>query len=87
MSARLGDRKAQVLADSMRLVCGTMLDSLALAGVRADSVRSACLRGDTAGVSAFLQIDTLLLRDSLADTMQVRLRGGAARDTFLLRLK
>lgn len=83
--ARLDSLKAQVLADSMRLVCGTMLDSLALAGIRADSVRSACLRGDTASVSAFLQIDTLLLQDSLADTLRSRRR--AIRDTFLLRLK
>ena len=58
----------QLLArtDSVRLRCGSLLDSLTLRGIRADSVRAACLRSDSAGVTRFLGIDTLKLRDSAA---------------------
>ncbi|NJD10201.1 MAG: tetratricopeptide repeat protein [Gemmatimonadetes bacterium] len=52
--------------DSMRLRCGSLLDSLTLHGIRADSVRAACLRSDSAGITRFLAIDTLQLRDSVA---------------------
>lgn len=83
--ARLDSLKARVLADSLRLVCGTLLDSLALAGVRADSVRSACLRGDTARVGLVLRMDTLLLRDTVRDTMRARIRRRAGQDTSFLR--
>jgi len=81
--ARLDSLAERVRSDSLRLVCGTMMDSLALGGVRADSVRSACLRGDTARVSAVLRMDTLLLRDTAGlDTMRAGRRGRVVRDTF-----
>ncbi|HSJ14081.1 MAG TPA: hypothetical protein VK939_06690 [Longimicrobiales bacterium] len=52
--------------DSMRVSCGGLLDSLAVRGIRADSVRAACLRSDTALVVRFLTIDSLELRDTTA---------------------
>jgi hypothetical protein len=74
--ARLDSLAARVRADSLRLVCGTMMDSLALVGVRADSVRVACLRGDTTRVNEVLRMDTLLLRDTMrVDTMFVDTMG------------
>jgi hypothetical protein len=80
--ARLDSLKARVRADSLRLACGTLLDSLAIAGIRADSVRSACLRGDSARVGLVLRMDTLLLRDTTGrDTMRARIRR-VVRDTF-----
>ncbi len=87
--ARLDSLAARVRADSLRLVCGSLMDSLALAGVRADSVRSACMRGDTARMGAVLRMDTLLLRDTAGldtmraglDTMRAGRRGRLVRDT------
>jgi hypothetical protein len=61
--------------DSTRVTCGVMLDSLAVRGIRADSVRSACLRGDRDRVALLLKIDTLTLRDTLkakTDTTRIR---------------
>jgi hypothetical protein len=43
-----------------------MIDSLSIAGIRADSTRIACLRGDTARVRFVLNVDTALLRDTTA---------------------
>jgi hypothetical protein len=71
--ATLDSLKLAAIADSMRLICGQMLDSLAVTGIRADSVRAACVRTDSALVQRFLAIDTLLLRDSTMigiDTLQ-----------------
>jgi len=51
-------------ADSTRIACGLTVDSLGVGGIRADSVRSACLRSDTERMQMLLTIDTLLLRDS-----------------------
>ena len=62
--ATLDSLKLAAIADSMRLFCGQMLDSLAVTGIRADSVRAACVRTDSALVQRFLAIDTLLLRES-----------------------
>src|SRR5690606_5281631 len=50
--------------DSARIACGMLLDSLDVAGIRADSTRTACLRGDTARVRFVLGVDTVLLRDT-----------------------
>jgi hypothetical protein len=65
--------------DSLRIACGIMIDSLALRGIRADSVRAACQRGDKPRVTLLLKADTLLLRDStkvkadsLARTRRIR---------------
>ncbi|HUF51869.1 MAG TPA: hypothetical protein VMN60_13665 [Longimicrobiales bacterium] len=52
--------------DSLRITCGTFVDSLQLVGIRADSVRSACLRGDSARVAWVLKVDTTALRDTVA---------------------
>jgi hypothetical protein len=49
-------------SDSMRISCGALIDTLAIAGIRADSTRSACLRGDTARVRVVLAADTVSLR-------------------------
>jgi tetratricopeptide (TPR) repeat protein len=75
--ARLDSLKAAALADSVRLACGEMIDSLAIRGIRADSVRSACIRRDAARIRILLEIDTLLLRDTTrADSLAGRRRGG-----------
>lgn len=50
--------------DSTRVSCGILVDSLAVAGIRADSIRAACMRFDRARIGALLRMDTLLLRDS-----------------------
>ena len=50
--------------DSVRIACGVLIDSLSVSGVRADSTRTACLRGDTARVRFVLEADTVLLRDT-----------------------
>ena len=50
--------------DSTRISCGIMIDSLAIAGIRADSVRAACLRHERDRIATLLKVDTLLLRDS-----------------------
>ncbi|MEX2282015.1 MAG: hypothetical protein WEE89_05990, partial [Gemmatimonadota bacterium] len=71
-------------ADSTRAACGVMLDSLGVRGIRADSMRMACLRGDHARVTALVKIDTLLLRDSTkakVDTLNRSFR----RDTIATR--
>ncbi|HSK21187.1 MAG TPA: hypothetical protein VK912_18680 [Longimicrobiales bacterium] len=50
--------------DSVRIACGVLIDSLSVSGIRADSTRTACLRGDTARVRFVLGADTVLLRDT-----------------------
>lgn len=68
--------------DSVRIACGVLIDSLSVGGIRADSTRTACLRGDTARVRFVLGVDTVLLRDTTAaDSLPGR--GGAAPDTLL----
>ncbi|MGH7448276.1 MAG: hypothetical protein ACRELT_11985, partial [Longimicrobiales bacterium] len=59
------------------------IDSLSIAGIRADSTRTACLRGDSARVRFVIDVDTALLRDT-ADRMDPRetSRGRAAPDTL-----
>ncbi|HEX6639702.1 MAG TPA: hypothetical protein VF215_01245, partial [Thermoanaerobaculia bacterium] len=51
-------------ADSLSLFCGSLADSLGLAGIRRDSVGAACLREDVALVDSFLRVDSAALRDS-----------------------
>lgn len=66
---------AAARTDTLRIACGTMLDTLALKGVRADSVRGACMRRDTALVAAYLKVDTATwLPGYVADSTQIRLR-------------
>jgi hypothetical protein len=84
----LDSTRAAARSDSVRIACGTLLDSLRLTGIRSDSTRSACLRGDSARVAFVLTADTLLLRDTTraGDPRTIRrLPGQAAPDTFDLR--
>ena len=65
-------------------MCGVMLDSLGVRGIRADSMRAACLRGDRTRVSALIRIDTLLLRDTTKARLD-SLNRTVRRDTFATR--
>ena len=80
-SADVRITRAVTVLDSLRLLartdsftvrCGTMLDSLALRGIRADSVRVACMRADTALVTRYLAIDSMKLRPGVADSARAR---------------
>jgi len=63
---RLDSLRAAARADSLRTGCIAWLDSLAIAGIRADSMLAACVRADSARMDSILTIDTmLLLPDSL----------------------
>jgi hypothetical protein len=62
----LDSARSSARMDSVRIVCGTFIDSLSLKGIRADSVRSACLRGDSTRVKWVLKVDTTALRDTVA---------------------
>jgi hypothetical protein len=78
--AMIDSLRTRERADSMRAHCALLIDSLVIAGIRADSVTSACMRGDVARVDSVLRMDTLLLRDS-AD-IDPRRRGRAVIDTL-----
>jgi hypothetical protein len=56
--AVLDSLTAAARSDTLRLSCGMMLDTLALKGVRADSVRVACMRSDTTNLALYLKVDT-----------------------------
>ncbi|MGH7465531.1 MAG: hypothetical protein ACREK1_10180, partial [Longimicrobiales bacterium] len=81
--AVLDSTRSAAVNDSIRIACGTLIDSLSIAGIRADSTRTACLRGDSARVRFVIDVDTALLRDT-ADRMDPRetSRGRAAPDTL-----
>ena len=64
-AAAIDSIRAVAIADSMTVVCGSFVDSLAIIGIRADSARAACVRGDSARVAVVLAIDTIQLMDSL----------------------
>lgn len=74
----LDSTRAAARSDSVRIVCGALVDSLRIAGVRADSTRTACLRGDSARVAFVLTADTILLLDAAA---RVDSLGRVVRDT------
>ena len=78
----LDSTRAAARNDSVRIACGMLLDSLAVAGIRADSTRSACLRGDTVRVRFVLGVDTVLLRDTIQNADPAVRPGGAAPDTI-----
>jgi hypothetical protein len=65
----------------MRTRCALLVDGLVIAGIRADSVQAACVRGDAARVDSVLRMDTLLLRDTSGLDERRRLR--ALIDTLL----
>jgi len=77
--AMLDSLRRQAVQDSLTASCGALVDSLALKGIRADSVRAACSRADSASLGRFLTVDTLTLRDSAATTGA---RPGQVRDTL-----
>lgn len=59
--------------DTLRVACGLMIDTLAIVGVRADSVRTACMRSDTAKVVAYMKADTAIwLRGAMGDSAKTR---------------
>lgn len=78
--------KLAARADTARIRCGVTVDTLALTGVRADSVRAACLRGDNELMLAHLKIDTLMWKPTARDSI-AKLRGRRAapakRDTII----
>lgn len=57
--AQIDSLTAAVRADSLTLACGSLADSLGLAGIRRDSVNAACMRADVALVDSFLVVDTI----------------------------
>lgn len=57
--AEIDSLTAAVRADSLSLACGTLADSLGLAGIRRDSVNAACMRADVALVDSFMVVDTM----------------------------
>lgn len=69
--ATLDSLRSAARADTVRTRCGLMIDTLAIAGVRADSVRVACLRVDTALIARYLRMDTLVLKN---DTAKAKMR-------------
>lgn len=63
--AQLDSITSAAHADSLTLACGSLADSLGLAGIRRDSVSAACLREDVVLVESFLLVDTVALRDGV----------------------
>lgn len=80
---RLDSIRIAALADSTRIACGVLIDSLSLTGIRSDSARAACLRSDSVRLAEVLQIDTMMLVDTTAmsDTSRVG-RGREGRSPF-----
>lgn len=75
--ATLDSLRIVARTDSARISCGLMIDTLAILGTRADSVRKACMRSDTIKVAEYLKIDTMLWRPDLqnrADSAGARRR-------------
>lgn len=86
--ATLDSMRAVARTDSTRIACGLMIDTLALAGTRADSVRTACMRADTIKVAEYLVADTMALRgeqprDSVTARRRTPARGNTTRDTII----
>ncbi len=71
-------------ADSTRLACGVLVDSLAVTGIRADSIRMACQRGEQSRIGLLLKADTLLLRDTAKARADSLLQRRIRRDTTFL---
>lgn len=81
--AMLDSARLMAYTDSMNVLCAGRIDSVAVAGIRADSARAACMRSDSLRFAEVLRMDTLQLRDTLAadDTLLLR-RKRAVRDTL-----
>jgi hypothetical protein len=84
MAATLDSIALAARADSVRVACSVRIDTLAITGIRADSVRGACMRGDSARIAALLVVDTVRLR-AAADSARARRPAGI--DTFTVRLR
>lgn len=78
--AELDSVASAARADTTRLRCGLMLDSLGLGGIRRDSVGAACLRSDQPLVDSFLAVDTTALLDSTATPVDARERARQERE-------
>jgi tetratricopeptide (TPR) repeat protein len=65
--ATLDSLRLAAHTDSVRHSCGMLIDTLAIVGVRADSVRGACMRADTIKLADFLKADTMVLRGQTRD--------------------
>ena len=85
--ATLDSVTAAARADTVRASCGLMIDTLGVTGIRADSVRTACLRSDSVNVAAYIKADTAkwLLGASKDERVNVRRRNApkTARDTVI----
>ena len=60
--------------DSTRISCGVLIDTLSVVGMRADSVRAACLRADTTSIAMYLKVDTMSWRRMPGDSVGNRRR-------------
>jgi tetratricopeptide (TPR) repeat protein len=60
--ATLDSLRVVARTDSARISCGLMIDTLAIIGTRADSVRVACMRADTIKVAEYMIMDTMVWR-------------------------
>jgi hypothetical protein len=69
----LDSSRSAARSDSVRIACGSLIDSLQVRGIRADSVRGACLRGDAERVTLMLRADSAAPQDS-AKTAAARVR-------------
>jgi len=74
--AVLDSVKVAARTDSLRIACGAFADSAGIGGTRGDSLRAACIRGDSLKVALFLKPDTMNRADSTAR----RRLPGAGRD-------
>jgi hypothetical protein len=55
----LDSLRAEALSDSLQAPCGLMIDSLAVTGELADSVRAACLRRDAERIDSLMHADSV----------------------------
>lgn len=67
--ATLDSLRIVARTDSTRIACGLLVDTLAVTGLRGDSVRAACMRSDTLKIAEYLKIDTLLWRSVRPDSL------------------
>jgi tetratricopeptide (TPR) repeat protein len=63
--ATLDSLRTAARTDSAKVSCGLMIDTLAIIGTRADSVRVACMRADTIKLAEYMKIDTMVWRPDL----------------------
>jgi hypothetical protein len=86
--ATLDSLRIVARTDSARISCGIMIDTLAIRGTRADSVRTACIRADTIKVAEYLKADSMMFRpdlqraDSIAGRRRLNPRTPVKRDSI-----